>query len=695
MKKILQFAFGLLLSQISLNSNAQVTGTAVVTGISSSQSPYLIPVASNVTVTSIVTTTDVIAGYTMCGIPDGLGAFDNNDGTFTLLMNHEINSGGIVRAHGASGAFVSKWIISKASKNVIQGSDLIQSVYLNAGTGYTLTPAVTFTRFCSADLPATSAFWNATSGLGTQSRIFMNGEESGTEGRAFAHVVNGSSAGKSYELPRLGKAAWENAVASPFSGTTTVVGLTDDGTGGQVYFYVGTKTNTGLDVDKAGLTNGNLWGLSVSSMLTETSTVVPPPNTTFSLINLGDVSAITGASLNTLSTNTGVTTFLRPEDGTWDPKNPNVFYFVTTNAFNAPSKLWKCVFTNIANPALGGSITAVLDGTEGQNMLDNIGMEYYGNIVLQEDIGNQAPLGKVFNYNTNTDVLTQIMVHDPARFALPTAPFTQDEESSGVIDMQSILGNGWFLTTVQAHYPIAGAPVEGGQLLAFYNPYSAAMNSEISVTTPSYNINNNSVTTLTANLTNFGSVATNTDATNTFSINNAGPAPLVVSNLTVTGANASEFTFVSAPSTPFTVAANASQVLNIKFTPTAVGNRSATIVITNNDFDENNFNFMVAGTGATVSTVGLKENTNELSNVVLFPNPTNDIASIKVSFSKAEHVVINVLDILGKVVLSSEKDVNNGEQTINLNTSTLNNGAYFVKLNSSAKGTIIKMVVTH
>jgi hypothetical protein len=28
-------------------------------------------------------------GYTMAAIPDGMGAFDNGDGTFTLMMNHD------------------------------------------------------------------------------------------------------------------------------------------------------------------------------------------------------------------------------------------------------------------------------------------------------------------------------------------------------------------------------------------------------------------------------------------------------------------------------------------------------------------------------------------------------------------------------------------------------------------------------
>ena len=186
----------------------------------------------------------------MAGTPDGLGAFDNGNGTFTLLMNHEFgNTAGIVRAHGSKGAFVSKWIINKSDLSVVSGSDVIQSVYTwNTGTSsYNGAGTVAFARFCSADLPAVSAFYNSATGKGTQERIFMNGEENGDPGRAFGHVVTGAEAGKTYELPRLGKFSWENSVASPYQSDKTVVMGTDDATPGQVYMYVGTKTTTGLE----------------------------------------------------------------------------------------------------------------------------------------------------------------------------------------------------------------------------------------------------------------------------------------------------------------------------------------------------------------------------------------------------------------------------------------------------------------
>jgi len=44
------------------------------------------------------------------------------------------------------------------------------------------------------------------------------------------------------------------------------------------------------------------------------------------------------------------------------------------------------------------------------------------------------------------------------------------EESSGIIDVSAILGDGWLLFTDQTHTAIGGELVEGGQLLAMYFP---------------------------------------------------------------------------------------------------------------------------------------------------------------------------------------------------------------------------------
>src|SRR6185503_18694302 len=198
--------------------------------------------------------------YAMVGIPDGLGAFDNGDGTFTLLMNHELRpTQGVARTHGFPGAFVSRWQIRKSDLRVLSGADQIETLKIWDPTTETYLAADATTgalnRLCSADLPAPSAFFNSQTGLGfSDGRIFMDGEESGSQGRGFAHIAGGRYQGTSFELPFVGRFSWENSVASPYEqDQTIVIGLDDTGPDGNVYVYIGTKRDTGLPIEMAGL----------------------------------------------------------------------------------------------------------------------------------------------------------------------------------------------------------------------------------------------------------------------------------------------------------------------------------------------------------------------------------------------------------------------------------------------------------
>jgi len=466
--------------------NLALVGTvfaATLSGPSSSQPAYILSSKKGVELKSILTVGDSVnlkpdgSPYRMVGIPDGLGAFENEgedapDDSFTLLMNHELPAtSGILRAHGAAGAFISKWIISKKNLRVISGEDLIKTVLVwNAASGQyeaATTAQKTFGRFCSGDLPARSAFYD--DGLGYKGRIYMNGEEVGLEGRAFAHLLDGTS----YELPRLGKFSWENSVANPETGLKTVVAGTDDGTGGQVYFYVGTKTEASNPVEAAGLTNGELFSIKVDGLDAETNSSVLNGPTPFSAYNFGDVSSWSGASLEAASKDSSgayrVTSFQRPEDGAWDPRHPNDFYFVTTASFTGNSRLWRLRFKDASDPAAGGTIEMLLDGSEGQKMMDNITINEHGQIIIQEDPGNQSYIAKIWRYDIARDQLTQIAQHDPALFTPGASGFlTQDEESSGIIDAAQVIDDGWFLLVQQAHYQTDSELVEGGQLLAMH-----------------------------------------------------------------------------------------------------------------------------------------------------------------------------------------------------------------------------------
>src|SRR5262249_30058704 len=203
---------------------------------------------------------------------------------------------------------------------------------------------------------------------------------------------------------------------------------------------------------------------------------------------------VTSGRFTLVNPATGGTQFLRPEDGAWDPLHPNDFYFVTTDRLDlvqdglgsqvGRSRLWRARFDDTTNPTAGGTLEMLLDGTEGGNMYDNITVDKTGHIVMLEDVGNAAHNGKVWTYDVANDRIFQLAQHDPARFGnvgVPaTPPFNQDEESSGVIDVSSILGPGTYLLDVQAHYPINAAnpngfsnpnePVEGGQVPVLAGP---------------------------------------------------------------------------------------------------------------------------------------------------------------------------------------------------------------------------------
>ena len=454
---------------------------AQITGPSTATAPYILPSAAGVQTVSILTVGDSIGGYQLAGIPDGMGAYKRGVGTarnFGLVVNHElVNTAGAIHAHGSVGAFVSFWGINPSNKSVLLGRDLATSVVTAGGS-------TAINRLCSGDLADRVAFFQDATADSTHPYIFLSGEESGAEGRCFAHVVTGAEARTSYELPRLGKFSFENALARPYASTKTVVVATDDTTPGEVYVYIGTKQSTGSVVERAGLANGLLYGVravnaGVPVALEDRTTILGGANR-FELAGLGDVSAKTGAQLQTDSLAASVTQFLRPEDGCWDPSNPRDFYFVTTDRFNSAtqvgrSRLWRLRFDDLANPEAGGALEMLLDGTEGQNMMDNLCIDRRGHLLIQEDPGNQAHVAKIWQYDIAADSLTQIATFDAAQFVsgLPGYVGTQDEESSGIFDASEFLGPGWFLLNAQVHLANPNpALVEGGQLLALYNPAS-------------------------------------------------------------------------------------------------------------------------------------------------------------------------------------------------------------------------------
>jgi len=464
---------------------------------------YLVPVQSSVQFVSMLTAGDAIDGYKMVGIPDGLGVYANGNDTFTVLMNHEIApSDGTIRAHGNKGAFVSAWVVEKDTLNVIQGHDVIQSVFAFTDNRWVEQKSTVFSRFCSADLAQSNAFFHSVSGKGTTEKIFLTGEEDAAShaGRGVAVVVTGADTGNLYILPAFGPftqeaVAWENLVAHPNAGEKTIVIATSDGGSNGVYVYVGTKQNTGNEVEKAGLVNGKLYRVVIHNATNET----PADDA-----GLGIVNGSVAFSLVENTPDLGVpgTSFLRPEDGVWDIVHNSTFYFATTHIMDAHkdgnanpdvqpaqigrSRIWSLNFTDINNPLAGGVLTMELTGEEtvsvadqvhGPQMIDNITMDGTGTLLLQEDPGNNIHNAKIWKFHPQTKKLEILAQFDENLFGdyrtAHTDRITKNEESSGIIDITDILnradGRRYFLIAVQKHTADTSidAPqiVSGGQLV--------------------------------------------------------------------------------------------------------------------------------------------------------------------------------------------------------------------------------------
>ncbi len=405
-------------------------------------------------------------GYRMVGVPDGLGVMDNGNGTLAVFMNHELASDmGKLRSHGGRGAFVSDWTLDINTLKIVDGRDLIRKVALWLPEEYRHIVAATysFNRLCSADLAKPTAFYDAKSGKGFDGRLFLNGEEDRAGGRAFAHVVTGEQSGISYELPHLGKFAWENAVANPGAGVKTVVMGMDDSPGGQVYVYVGEKRDTGNPAERAGLVGGKLSALKVVGER-------------FSLVNLGDVSAMSGDELEQAGSKVGVSNFMRPEDGAWDIHQPNIFYFATTDKIGGSSQLFQLTFDNVLQPEQGGTIRVVLNARDiGAQMFDNITVASDGKLLIEEDPGDHPHAASIWQFDPATGRAEKLAAVAPEHFVdKKSAQFiTQDEENSGIVEVTELVsqapwaqaGKRYFLSVLQVHAKLDDAElVENGQL---------------------------------------------------------------------------------------------------------------------------------------------------------------------------------------------------------------------------------------
>jgi hypothetical protein len=120
---------------------------------------------------------------------------------------------------------------------------------------------------------------------------------------------------------------------------------------------------------------------------------------------------------------------------------------------------------------------------------------------------------------------------------------------------------------------------------------------EINLTGNAVSIVDNDITPSISDWTNYGSVNVASGlVTRTYTIENTGTVALTISNPTITGTHAADYSISTNPGT-LSIAAGASTTFTVSFNPSATGTRSATINIISTDTDETTYNFAIQGTG--------------------------------------------------------------------------------------------------
>lgn len=465
-------------------------GVAVASGIGA-KPVYVVSTNSAVEIKPIATTGDKISGYTVRGIPDGMGAFANGQGGITLLSNHEVAINDAIAKKSASttstwGTTITKFNYSPNANTITSARNLFNNVsFWNYNTNeYQASPiggepknaakdsfGFGISRFCSATFsPAGTFIYN---GVGYDGALFTTGEEVGDSSRGFAFDMFGNG----WQLPRMGMLSFETIAPTRKPGINTVAIADEDGsaTDSQLHLYIGKKQSTGSVVDKAGLTNGDLYVLNAGSIPTDnifrtTIAKSTPVDVNFKKIewNTDVTSFAKGARENGM-------TFARIEDGEWDPKNPDVYYFITTESNKDPvatkenpnepgitrdgGALWRLTFKDAQNPLLGAKLEMLLNGGESPYLSkpDNLAVTKSGVIMIQEDPGNNAHVARILAYQISTGKLVPVAEFDKQYFTTTGANFmTIDEETSGIIDVTDLLAksgdtNSYFFFNAQVH----------------------------------------------------------------------------------------------------------------------------------------------------------------------------------------------------------------------------------------------------
>jgi Alkaline phosphatase PhoX len=474
--------------------------------------PYVEPVGGEYQVRPLFSVDDkvpLLGGapgqqYRMVGIPDGLGAHPNGDGTSTLFMNHELGftalSEPVVGGPPNRGAIVSQWLLDQDG-DPVAGKRAYDQIF-DENTLLGPAPVVgneaqmprQLARFCSGFLAGPAN--------GFDRSIYLTNEEANSpdtfDGKGGLSVAIFD--GELHTLPKLGRYSKENTVVQPTRGTRTVILPTEDGPAtldNQLYMYVGAKDRSAnaTVLARNGLDNGKLYVFRSLDPARNSERTFTSGSVTGKWVEIPDAEGLTDTQLEAASDAVDAMTFVRPEDGAFNPTNPNEFFFDTTGSssgaddgVNELGRLYS-LRLNPADPlkpamlsVIYNADTVVAAGGDTALSPDNLDVSRQY-LMINEDGTTESRAvmaakgrdGSIWRFDlvkgrvgVDASTATRVAQLDPpGRDGIPVGPGVW--ETSGIIDASAMFGADTWLSDVQAHPPTTPpvgptVTVEDGQL---------------------------------------------------------------------------------------------------------------------------------------------------------------------------------------------------------------------------------------
>ena len=405
---------------------------------------------------------------------------------------------------------MSKFILNDRAE-VLSGEPAY-NVIVDAVSGLELPPAQVgnttpaFVRFCSGSLTWREA--------GFDRPIYFFGEESngaatfdGRGGLACAIFDN-----ELYTLPQLGRFARENTLVRPLQGqeddqdeegqdgqdseqgqhgqrpgSETVLMLMEDGPAAdsQLYMYVARKdfSRRASVLARNGLIGGKFYVFAPTTPGMNTEAAFQSGSLAGHWVEIAGVESMNETQLEVAADAAGAFGFIKSEDGAWNKRDNNEFFFNSTGGLagnlygrtyrldvNKQDVTGPCTLNIIYNAdqvvAAGGDIALTPD---------NIDVSTRYVMVCEDGATPTRPVmaakhrdGSIWRYDLkNNYAATRVVsLNPPGHDGIPVGPGIW--ETSGIIDAENFYGRNSWLFVVQAHPPtLMPAPntVEDGQLL--------------------------------------------------------------------------------------------------------------------------------------------------------------------------------------------------------------------------------------